>query len=203
MKEDILEQIVDDYLQSNGYFTRHNIKFRPQANHPDHEPKRDVNYSDIDVIGYHPKRSGTDRVWAVSCKSWQAGFRVDAKLEELERDKIVSGRRAWKAFRELMKPKWSEAFVEAIEAETGTRKFTYVLAVTRVVGDRRHWETYPRFTEAMQGNPIRMLDLSEMLHQLQDRSTTTVASSEIGRVLQLMWAAQRGTGGDTYPAFRR
>jgi hypothetical protein len=29
VKEDVLEQIVDDYLQAQGYFTRHNIKFRP------------------------------------------------------------------------------------------------------------------------------------------------------------------------------
>ena len=28
MKEDILEQLVDDYLQAKGYFTRHNINFR-------------------------------------------------------------------------------------------------------------------------------------------------------------------------------
>ena len=29
MKEDILEQLVDDYLQTEGYFTRHNLKFKP------------------------------------------------------------------------------------------------------------------------------------------------------------------------------
>jgi hypothetical protein len=26
MKEDILEQIVDDYLQFKGYFTTHNVR---------------------------------------------------------------------------------------------------------------------------------------------------------------------------------
>jgi len=29
VKEDILEQIVDDYLQFNGYFTTHNVRFKP------------------------------------------------------------------------------------------------------------------------------------------------------------------------------
>jgi hypothetical protein len=27
MKEDILEQLVDDYLMFNGFFTLHNVKF--------------------------------------------------------------------------------------------------------------------------------------------------------------------------------
>jgi hypothetical protein len=46
----------------------------------------------------------------------------------------------------------------------------------------------------MNGNPIRMIDLKEMLEHLEKMSTTTVASSDIGRVLQLMKAAKRGTG---------
>ncbi|MEO6786205.1 MAG: hypothetical protein ABI318_08730 [Chthoniobacteraceae bacterium] len=192
MKEDILEQLVDDYLQSEGYFTRHNIKFRPRTDHPDFQSKKDSNHSDIDVIGFHPKRTGADRVRVVSCKSWQVGFRVSSKLAELTQNKIISGREAWQGFRELMRPKWSEAFIDAVEAATGTRKFTYVLAVTVIIGDRRQWETHPPFIAALHGNPIRMIELSEMLDHVQKMSTTTVASSDIGRVLQLMRAAQKG-----------
>jgi len=29
MKEDVLEQIVDDYPQMQGYFTAHNVRFNP------------------------------------------------------------------------------------------------------------------------------------------------------------------------------
>ena len=29
MKEDVLERIVDDYLQMQGYFTTHNVRFNP------------------------------------------------------------------------------------------------------------------------------------------------------------------------------
>jgi len=122
VKEDILEQLVDDYLQSEGYFTRHNIKFRPRSDHPDFNKKLDSNHSDIDVIGIHPKKKGCARVVVVSCKSWQVGFRVSSKLEEIAKDKTVSGRKAWQAFRELTKPKWSQAFIDAVEAATGTRK---------------------------------------------------------------------------------
>jgi hypothetical protein len=192
VKEDILEQLVDDYLQSQGYFTRHNIKFRPRPDHPDYIRAKDSNHSDIDVIGFHPHKKAYARVWAVSCKSWQSGFRVETKLSELIENKKVSGREAWQFFRELMKPKWSQAFVDAVEKATGTRRFTYVLAVTAIIGDPKLWETHQPFIQAMEGNRIRMIDLTEMLNHIQQLSTTTVASSDIGRVLQLMRAAQKG-----------
>ena len=34
-KEDILEQIVEEYLIHQGYFVRHNVKFLPSAQHAD------------------------------------------------------------------------------------------------------------------------------------------------------------------------
>lgn len=70
MKEDILEQLVDDHLQSDGYFTRHNIKFRPRPDHPEFIKSQDSNHSDIDVVGFNPLKYGCRRVIAVSCKSW-------------------------------------------------------------------------------------------------------------------------------------
>lgn len=192
VKEDILEQLVDDYLQEKGYFTRHNIKFHPRNDHPDFDSKKDSNHSDIDVIGIHPKKRGHDRVWAVSCKSWQGGFKVDSWLDCIAKNKQVSGRDAWKAFRELISPKWSEAFIDEIEHLTGVRTFTYIQAVTVVNGYRSKWEQHQPFVRAMEGNPIKIVDLSEMLRLIEERSTTTVASSDIGRVLQLMRAAQGG-----------
>lgn len=188
MKEDILEQLVDDYLQSKGYFTRHNLKFRPHDQHPDFISNQDSNHSDIDVLGFHPLLTGPERVMAVSCKSWQAGFRVSAKIAALEGNKIVSGRRAWKDFRELMQPKWSEAFVAKVAEVTGSTEFTYVTAVTVIKGDRKVWETHQRFRNAMQGNPIRLLPLSEMLAELIPEIQTTVAGSQLGRTLQLLKA---------------
>jgi len=189
MKEDILEQLVDDYLQAQGYFTRHNLKFLPRKDHPDFDSKQDSNHSDIDVLGYHPSFSGPDRVLAVSCKSWQPGFRVQTKISELENNKTVSGREAWKAFRELMKPKWSEAFITAVERATGTRAFTYVTAVTAIKGDRRLWEQYQPFQDAMCGNPVKLLSLSDMLKVMMGSLKTTMANSQLGRTLQLLKAA--------------
>jgi len=192
MKEDILEQLVDDYLQSQGYFTRHNIKFRPRKEHSEFNSRADSNHSDIDVIGLNPKKGSQERVMVVSCKSWQKGFYINSWLNNLTENKIRNGRESWQAFRELMKPKWSEAFIDAIEEATGTRHFTYLLAVTAVVGDKAKWENHPPFCAALRNNPIRIIQLTEMIDHIQNMSTTTVASSDIGRVLQLMKAAQKG-----------
>lgn len=196
MKEDILEQLVDDYLQSKGYFTRHNIKFKPGRDHPEFVSKDDSNHSDIDVLGFHPRLEGPSSIVAVSCKSWQGGFNVDAGLRDIASGRRVSGRHAWKFFRELLRPKWSEAFRAAVERETGSSAFTYVIAVTVLKGDRSKWENEPQFCEAMNHNPIQVWTLAEMLSDLYPALGTTVASSQLGRTLQLMkacgWSAASG-----------
>jgi hypothetical protein len=128
-------------------------------------------------------------VVVVSCKSWQKGFAVQTKITELEQDKVVSGRKAWRAFRELMIPKWSEAFLAAIKAATGCAQFTYITAVTVIKGDRSLWESYPRFQTALQGNPVRLLDLTDMLRELLPTLNTTPSNSQFGRTLQLLKAA--------------
>ena len=150
MKEDILEQLTDDYLQVKGYFTQHNVKFRPDSSHVDFEKKKDSNHSDIDVLGFNPKLSGPERVLAVSCKSWQGGFRPAARIKLIEESKKISGRKAWKAFRELVKPKWSEAFRAKVYELTGSEEFTYVTAVTKVKGGKECWETYQPFLDRIE-----------------------------------------------------
>jgi hypothetical protein len=70
MKEDILEQLVDDYLKFNGLFTLHNVKFQPAKTDPEYSQQDDCVASDIDVIGFRPMRNGVDQTWVVSCKSW-------------------------------------------------------------------------------------------------------------------------------------
>lgn len=196
MKEDILEQLVDDYLQALGYFTIHNLKFRPRKEHPEFVSNQDSNHSDIDVLGYHPNLSGPDRVMAVSCKSWQEGFGPQSMIKLLEADSNVGGRKAWKSFRELMKPKWSEAFIAAVEKATGTQAFTYVTAVTIIKGDPKPWENYQPFRVAMRGNPIKLLGLAEMLTLLMRSMNTTVANSQLGRTLQLLKASGCSFGVD-------
>ena len=189
-KEDILEQIVEEYLIHKGYFVRHNIKFRPSKDHPDFVSNQDSNHSDIDVIGYHPNKDDEQKVMVVSCKSWQNGFNPASKIEDILNNKIVSGREAWRAFRELVVPKWSDAFLEAIKDATGEARFTYVTAVTHVRGDKDVWENHVPFRAALSGNPLKILTFRDMVTDIQSELTTTLAATEVGRMLQLFSAAR-------------
>lgn len=188
-KEDILEQIVEEYLIHKGYFVRHNIKFLPRKDHPDFISNQDSNHSDIDVLGYHPKLNGAEKVIAVSCKSWQGGFDPKALIAAIDGGKKVSGREAWKGFRELCVPKWSEAFVSAVRDATNEERFTYMSAVTNLRGDRLVWERHAPFMKAMGGNPLRIVTFREMVAEIQAKPTRTLAATEVGRMLQLVQAA--------------
>jgi hypothetical protein len=188
-KEDILEQLVEEYLLHQGYFVRHNVKFLPRRDHPDFISNQDSNHSDIDVIGYHPSRTGVERVKVVSCKSWQGGFDPVAELRCIDEQKIIRGREAWKGFRELVKPKWSEAFHASVFSATNQKEFTYILAVTKVIGDKTKWEKNQQFLKALHGNPIQILDLRGMLDTISPALSKTLAGTEVGRILQLFKAA--------------
>lgn len=141
-KEDILEQIVEEYLIHNGYFVRHNLKFRPDPGHSDFVSNQDSNHSDIDVLGFHPGKIGPDKIWAVSCKSWQSGFDVTAITNEILNNRRRSGRYTWQGFRELCRPKWADAFIKEVSRATGAIEFTHVTAVTRLKGNRAVWDSH-------------------------------------------------------------
>lgn len=141
MKEDVLEQIVEDYLQLEGYFTTHNLRFRPSPDQRGYSLREDSVPSDVDVVGYHPSKRGDRRVVVVSCKAWQRGFPADMILAQLRGAAPNPKRPRWLSFREIWNPKWSAAFFREIERRTGTTRFTYYLGHARLrrhscVGDR-------------------------------------------------------------------
>lgn len=195
MKEDILEQIVEDHLQSLGYLTRHNLKFKPTTDHLEFDSSKDSVHSDIDVIGINPTRTGPDRVWVVSCKSWQAGFDPTSILGALRDEKNTGGRETWKHLRELWVPKWNHAFRAAVSAATGESEFRYSIAVTRLskrtTSDEaaQLWRNDPTIAASLEGCEFSFLTLTEMWRNLQESMTTTVSGSEIGRLAQLLKAA--------------
>lgn len=189
MKEDILEQLADDYLKFCGFFTVHNVKFQPAKNSPDFVQKDDAVPSDIDVVGFHPIRQGADRTWVVSCKSWGAGFDPRKRIELIEKKKRIAGRPAWKSFRELVEKKWADGLITEVYRLTGSEQFTYVTAVTRLKGDESVWRNYAPFQANLRGNPIRVLTLQEMLGDLYRKTGTAIASSQVGRLLQVIKAS--------------
>jgi hypothetical protein len=189
VKEDVLEQIVDDYLKFGGYFTTHNVRFRPSVDHPDYVRAQDAVPSDVDVVGYHPTKTGLDRVVAVSCKSWQVGFNATSRLEQLRGTKRSGRREAWRTYREVWVPKWSEAFRQVIYELTGARNFVYRIAVTRLSGDPTAWAADPTIARNLQGCDVGFLTLEEMWATMLAELKRTPAPSEIGRLAQLLKAA--------------
>ena len=189
MKEDILEQLVDEYLKHKGYFTNHNIKFKPSKNHIDYIQSQDSVNSDIDVLAIHPQRNGPEKVLAVNCKSWQSGLTPARKIIEIEQGKVISGRKAWKSFRELYSHKWSEAFIEKISSVTGSDGFTHVTAVTKINGDKATWETHQPFTDRLRGAPVSLMSLNEILDDMYPSIQKTPAPSNVGRLLQIIKAS--------------
>ena len=194
-KEDILEQIVEEYLIMQGYFVQHNIKYRPDVAHPDYISKLDSVHSDIDILAYNPNCDGPERVLAVNCKSWQGGFQPLNEIAEFEAPK--KNRARWKSYRELNKDKWSEAFINKIYVLTASRAFTHVTAVTRIKPKRGYteaqqihfWESYLGFETALKDNPIRVLTLRSMIAKFNENIDQTPASSEVGRLIQVLRAA--------------
>ena len=185
----MLEQIVDDYLKFRGYFTAHNVSFRPAPEHPDYVAAKDRVPSDVDVIGFHPKMPGTDRVHVVSCKSWQTGFDADYWLRLLRENKKAGRRFAWQFFRELWIAKWAEALRHKIAALTGATEFVYSIAVTDLRGDGSAWSAEPRIVANLPGCEVSFLSLSTIWSSLLCELTTRPAASEIGRLAQLLKAA--------------
>jgi hypothetical protein len=180
-KEDILEQIVEEYLTHEGYFVRHNIKYRPTEFR--------ATPSDIDVLAVDPRRTGPDRVKVVNVKSWQNGFDFQYQMKLIEKDVEGIDPRGKMRYRELTKPDWSAAFVDKVRELTGSDQFTYVLAVTLAKGDRSIWEQSPKFREALRQNPINVIELKEMVAKILPGITKTPAGTDIGRTLQLLRAA--------------
>lgn len=195
MKEDVLEQIVDDYLQFKGYFTIHNVRFKPNPSHVDFVGDQDRVSSDVDVVGYRPGPTSADRVIVISCKSWQVGFNPRKKLLELREGSGPRKRQTWRHFRELWVPKWSEAFRHEVQRLTGEQTFSYRIAVTHLQGEEATtwadaWAEDSTIKANLPGCSVGFLTLKEMWGTMLEELKRTPASSEIGRLAQLLKAAR-------------
>jgi hypothetical protein len=86
-------------------------------------------------------------------------------------------------------PTWATAFRATVAELTGSSSFTYITAVTKVIGSRSAWQDNATFREHLGGNPIEILTFGDMLKELFPFIDTTPASSQVGRVLQLIKAS--------------
>jgi len=214
MKEDILEQLVEDYYVSKpGWFVKHNIKFRPLKDHPAYNSKKDSVNSDIDIIAIDGRlkddKNDLDRVHVVSCKSWQGGFRIKEWLNVLESEASYNKKKPdsfqkkepWKLFRELISDKWIDSFLRILMQETGQTDFTYIIAVTKINGSEKEKERLEnseiikkRFKKKKSNIKIRILTLESIIDhikkRIEDKETPVIESTDVGRIMQLFYAAK-------------
>lgn len=210
LKEDILEQLVEDWLVSEeGWFVKHNVKYRPSNKHVDYNSKQDSVHSDIDIMAYCPTKRGASRVAIVTCKSWQNGFKAEKWLSHLENEAEYNmpsiefqKRERWKSFRELVSDKWLEAFLTKVKSETGQLSFTYYIAVTKLSGrNPAHYRVQLENSEVIRKRFIRhganinfkVITLEEIIeiikNRMQAKETPVLEATNIGRLLQLLNAA--------------
>jgi hypothetical protein len=184
MTNDILEQVVADYFTEQGYFTQHNISYRPN--------NAGV-HSDIDVLAVHPLKNKNDveRVAVISCKSGQAGINIKEALSALGEHpgKVIRGAPMEKRYREIADPVWATALREKVFQLTGEKTFTFYLAATSFKGKRSEWEQFEMFTTNLPGCGIQLIDIGEMVARLWGSITITPSHSELGRLLQLIKAS--------------
>ncbi|MDD5928356.1 MAG: hypothetical protein PUC37_01005 [Spirochaetales bacterium] len=200
MKEDILEQVVEDwYVSQPGWFVKHNIKYKPDDQRTDYVSSLDSVHSDIDILTYSSIKHTPDNVHVISCKSWQGGLSLKYLYDIIEEG---CNHKDWKYFRELVSDKWIEAFIKKIEEETGQRNFTYKIAVTKlnkskidyrpkIINNTKLIQRFKKYNSDIKIDFIELKDIvSETVKRLKLKDTPSVEMTDVGRLLQLINAAE-------------
>ncbi len=209
MVEDVLEQLVDDYfLSRSGFFTKHNIKFRPLDSGPDYIAQMDSVHSDIDVIAINTSEPNV--AYAASCKSWHGGFNITEYMDGILRAigeqpaKTKGTRDLWCTFRELCIKKWTRAFMTAIRKEMSISsksriKLNYWIVCTRITPGslraKKSFESSRELKSYFEENentelvlkvvPVPEL-INELLNRIDKKATPSVEMTELSRIIQLL-----------------
>ena len=184
MKEDILEQIAEDFYSKRvGYFTKHNIKYRPLEKESKYIAKYDSVHSDIDLIIIDTHKR--NKIITVSCKSWQGGFNISKFKNTLENalnkqpSKTPGKRDDWCAFREL----------------------EYVILCTKITrgslkdkSDFENSEAIKKYFKQKKVNlKLKVITIDEMIAEIlkimNEKDTPYVENTHLSRTLQLMIAS--------------
>jgi len=211
MKEDKLEQIAEDfYSKKIGYFTKHNIKFRPSEKESTYIAKYDSVYSDIDLIIIDAHKR--NKIITVSCKSWQGGFNISKfknTLENALNDQPIktTGRRDdWCAFRELCIHRWTNLFLKILRNElnvvdTKEIELEYVILCTKITkGSLKHKSDFENseaikkyFKQKKVNLKLKVITIDEMIAEIlkimNEKDTPYVENTHLSRTLQLMIAS--------------
>lgn len=211
MKEDILEQVAEDfYSKKVGCFTKHNIKFRPSKKEQTYVAKYDSVHSDIDLIIIDTNEK--NKIITVSCKSWQGGFNILKFKNILEKalnkqpNKTIGKRDDWCTFRELCIPRWTNSFLKILRNElnvVGTQEIEleYVILCTKItrgsLKDKSDFENSEAIKKYFKRKKVNMklkvitIDetIAEILKIMNEKDTPYVENTHLSRTLQLMIAS--------------
>lgn len=180
MINDVLEQITEDYFRHLGYFTQHNIKYKPNLSGPAYAV-----HSDIDIVAVHPKKRGIGRVIVASCKSWHGGIHIKRNLRQL----FDGEKKLQCVYREVALPVWSKALKQKIKEITGQNKFIfYTVCVKYKLNEKNLWEDNGLFNKNLKGCPVKLLDIKTMLTEVEKKANSiTPAHSELSRLVQMIY----------------
>jgi len=211
MKEDILEQIAEDfYSKKVGYFTKHNIKFKPSKKELTYIAKYDSVNSDIDLIIIDTHKR--NKIITVSCKSWQGGFNILKYKNTLEDalnkqpSKTTGKRDDWCAFRELCIHRWTNSFLKILRNElnvvdTQEIELEYVILCTKITkrslkykSDFENSEDIKKYFKQKKVNlklKVRTIDeiIAEIIKNINEKDTPYVENTHLSRTLQLIIAS--------------
>ena len=211
MKEDILEQIAEDFYSKRvGYFTKHNIKYRPSKEEPTYIAKYNSVHSDIDliIIDAHER----NKIITVSCKSWQGGFNISKFKKTLEDAlnnqpiKTTGKKDDWCAFRELCIHNWTNSFLKILRNELNVDdiqeiELEYVILCTKItkgsLKDKSDFENSEAIKEYFKQKKVNLklkvitIDetIAEILKIMKEKDTPYVENTHLSRTLQLMIAS--------------
>ena len=211
MKEDILEQIAEDYYtKKEGLFTKHNLKFRPSGKDKSYISKNDSVHSDIDIIAIDTK--DPKKIIVVSCKSWQTGINLTRYKSSIEKaiktqpEKVTGKRGDWCLFRELCVHKWTDSFLSTLKKELNVKsketiKLEYIILCTKVTKQTlKHKfsfehskiiKDYFKAKKVLLTLQIITIDsmIDEIINKIENKTTPSVENTHLSRTFQLILAA--------------
>ncbi|MBB5986042.1 hypothetical protein [Sphingobium lignivorans] len=184
------EELVRAALNAQGYLTFENAAYRLHGNAKSlaGQDNPQLTASDIDLIGFAPRKKGPQRVLAINCKGSREGLRLPADAERISgRTRApVAGCVPETGFRELCQPDWAIAFKDCIYRWTGERSFMHVMAVRSYTGEKRLWSCHPPFQQMLTEH-LDIWDLDHIVRKIHEGRERLHVSNSVLKLVDLLY----------------
>ena len=160
----------------------------------------DAIHSDIDILSID--LNDIEMVTVINCKSWMDGFDFKLFHENLSlkenHNKKFGGKEFWKHFRDLIDPKWHNAFVERIKLENPKfKKLKYI--ILNVYSKNKEWVSKWENIDTINDNfkktgieliSIESKEINDLIKEIKTKGSDFAENSDFIRVLQLLRVAK-------------